>query len=186
MNVITNIRDIASELNDWAQLVNDKNVNDLPKLMIDANRIFVAGSGRSGFMGRAFANRLMHLGLNVYFVGETTTPSIRVNDLLIILSGSGTTASHVNNAEKAKSEGAKLATITIFPENTIGKLADITIKLPGVTDKVSNQNDATTIQPLGSMFEQLTLITCDAVVMTLKELLQQTQEDMGYRHANME
>lgn len=35
-----------------------------------AKRIFVAGEGRSGFMGKAFAMRLMHLGATVYAVGE--------------------------------------------------------------------------------------------------------------------
>ena len=38
------------------------------------------------------AMRLMHLGLTVHVVGETTAPAIRSNDLLLAASGSGTTA----------------------------------------------------------------------------------------------
>lgn len=43
------------------------------ELIVKAKRIFVGGAGRSGFAARGFANRLMHLGYTVYFVGEPTT-----------------------------------------------------------------------------------------------------------------
>ena len=42
-----------------------------------APRIFGCATGRSGFILRGFLMRLMHLGFNVYFVGETITPRIR-------------------------------------------------------------------------------------------------------------
>ena len=38
-------------------------------------KIFIVGMGRSGFVARAFALRLMNLGFNVYFLGETITPA---------------------------------------------------------------------------------------------------------------
>jgi len=34
------------------------------------------GVGRSGLIGRAFAMRLMHLGFEVYVLGETITPAV--------------------------------------------------------------------------------------------------------------
>lgn len=40
-----------------------------------ARHVVVAGEGRSGFMAKAFAMRLMHLGVPVHVVGETTTPA---------------------------------------------------------------------------------------------------------------
>ena len=39
-----------------------------------ARHIFVAGMGRSGYMMRAFAMRLMQMGLLVYMVGDTKHP----------------------------------------------------------------------------------------------------------------
>ena len=42
-----------------------------------AGHVVVAGEGRSGFMARAFAMRLLHLGADVDVVGETTTPALR-------------------------------------------------------------------------------------------------------------
>ena len=48
----------------------------------DARRVFVTGAGRSGLVARAFANRLMHLGMSVHVVGEVTTPAIERGDAL--------------------------------------------------------------------------------------------------------
>ena len=50
--------------------------------------IFIYGVGRSGYIGRCFTMRLMHLGFNAYFIGDSC-PSVNKNDLLILISGSG-------------------------------------------------------------------------------------------------
>ena len=34
------------------------------------------GAGRSGLVAKAFAMRLMHLGLEAFVVGETITPAL--------------------------------------------------------------------------------------------------------------
>ena len=71
-------------------------------LMEAASRVFVAGVGRSGLCMRALGMRLMHLGKTVYVVGETTTPSIAAENLLILGSGSGRTASLLALAGQAR------------------------------------------------------------------------------------
>ncbi len=77
-----------------------------PTALNAAQRVFVAGEGRSGFMAKAFAMRLMHLGLPVHVVGETTTPSVADGDVVVGVSGSGTTAGTVRVAEQAVKVGA--------------------------------------------------------------------------------
>lgn len=54
-----------------------KKVERVIKLMLGAKdkKIFTVGMGRSGFVARAFAWRLMNLGFNVYFLGETIAPA---------------------------------------------------------------------------------------------------------------
>ncbi|GAA6621429.1 hypothetical protein [Scytonema sp. NUACC26] len=64
-------------------------IAQLIQAILNTKRIFVEGEGRSGFAIRMAAMRLMHLGLQDYVVGETTTPSIEKGDLLIACSGSG-------------------------------------------------------------------------------------------------
>ncbi len=84
---------IIGELAAAAQRVDGAQLEDLATACQGASRIFVAGAGRSGFVARGLANRLLHLGLAVSFLGEPTTPPVTAGDLLIVVSGSGRTAS---------------------------------------------------------------------------------------------
>lgn len=187
MSIKSDLKNITEELSRYADELHNEQCIQTVDMLSKAKRIFVAGSGRSGFVARAFANRMMHLGLTMYVVGETTTPSIRKDDVLFIISGSGNTASHVNNANLAKREGAHIITITIFPNHKIGSVADIIIELPGKTDKVEDiTKQAISVQPAGNMFEQLSWLTCDCIAIAMQKELHQTQEQMHYRHANME
>jgi 6-phospho-3-hexuloisomerase len=68
-------------------------------LLADVNRIFVVGEGRSGLTVRMFAMRLMHLG-TACMSGETTTPALRRDDLLIACSGSGTTSGVLTRSQR--------------------------------------------------------------------------------------
>ena len=150
--------------------------------------VFVAGAGRTGFASRAFANRMMHLGKPAFFVGETTTPSVGEGDVLVVGSGSGTTASLVAAVEKAKGIGVEVVTLTMFPDHRIGALADVVVAVPGVTPKRApgEAQSAESIQPMGSLFEQLCWLAYDALVLILMPLLGQTGESMFERHANLE
>jgi len=153
--------------------------------IIKAKRIFVAGAGRSQLMLRGLAMRLMHLGLTSYVMGETVTPAIEKGDLLIIGSGSGETASLVKAAEKAKNLGVDLALITIFPNSSIGRMADIVLRVKAPTSKADSE--FTSMQPGGSCFEQSMLLICDAFVLRIAEKLQlDANDNLKLRHANLE
>lgn len=182
------LKDITQELTNFAAQVSDEGVEALESLILDANHIFVAGAGRSGFMARAFANRLMHLGFDVSFVGEPTTPPIREGDLLIVGSGSGKTASLVNCANKAHEVGAKIGAVTINPDSPVGHLADATVLLPGTTRALEGRDsmENVSIQPVGTMFEQLSFLTYDSIILDLLKKTGQSFDDLLGRHANME
>lgn len=160
----------------------------LPRWLFKQIGFLFGGAGRSGFAGRGFAMRLMHLGLHAYFVGETTTPSIGEGDLLVIGSGSGSTGSLVVDAKKAKAVGAKLATVTIYPTAEIGSLADAIIAIPGETPKneTGAADTAHSVQPMGTLFEQLSWLTYDAIILGLMKLTGETTDTMFPRHANLE
>lgn len=187
MSECQNLRAILEELCADAKQISGDAVDALGEAIVRAKRVFVAGAGRSGFAARAFSNRLMHLGYQVWFVGEPTTPSIQQGDLLIIGSGSGETASLVTMAQKAHKQGAEIATLTIYPNHTIGKLASTVICIPGITAKSDDAaTKAATVQPTGSSFEQLSWLIYDSVVIALKEKTAQTDAQMFSRHANLE
>ncbi len=178
---------VINELVDGAKEVDESQIDKLVEAILAAKRVFVAGAGRSGFVARAFSNRLMHLGFTVYFVGDTTTPSIQSDDLLVISSGSGTTKSLVAMAQTAQSKGTSIATVTIFPDHTIGQMAKTVVQLLGTTNKfIAEGKGKTRVQPMGNIFEQLSFLVYDTVTTKIKEMTGQTEEQMAARHANLE
>jgi len=131
-----------------------------------AQRVFVAGEGRSGFMAKAFAMRLMHLGLPVHVIGETTTPPVAAGDVVVGVSGSGTTAGTVRVAEQAVQVGAMVHAVTTDPDSPLARHADVVLTVPAAT-KYRRGGEAATIQPLSSLFDQATHVVLDVVCLEL-------------------
>ncbi len=185
-----NNRDYASvvlnELHHTLSRIDIQRANEFVELVDQAQEVFCAGAGRSGFQVKGFAMRLMHMGISSYVVGETCTPNIRENGLLVICSGSGETKSLVNHANKAKEVGAKIALITINPESTIARLADVVVEISAPSPKSAKQGDIKSIQPMGSLFEQSEGIFMDISIMMLMEKRNLDSDTMFGRHANME
>jgi len=177
---------ILQELEHTVLSVSDESAADLVQAILRARRIFAAGAGRSGFMIKAFAMRLMHIGFEVHVVGETTTPNLTAEDLFIIASGSGATGSLVNMAQKAKRIGAPLALLTIDRDSPIGNLADILLTIAAPSPKVQRETGFTSIQPMGSLFEQSLLLVFDTIILMLMESQNKTSDVMFTRHANLE
>lgn len=187
MSTAERLHSILQELSHNAGYIHDEGLSRLCDEIMKARHIFLAGAGRSGVMIRAFANRLMHLGFSVSMVGDMTSPHSQPGDLLIIGSGSGETESLRALAEKAKKNSVLLAIFTMDVESTIARAADCVVMLPGTSPKLKNKGmDITSIQPMGAAFEQILLLTEDALVMELMERTGQTSDEMFARHADLE
>jgi 6-phospho-3-hexuloisomerase len=146
-----------------------------------AERIFVLGEGRSGLVMRMLAVRLMHLGKPTYVVGETTTPAIEPDDLLIACSGTGETAVTCLLAEKAVAAGATLAVFTADLESRLAHLANMALTVP--TQHKLGSTGVETVQYGASLFEQCVLVLCEAIVLSLTP---DRTDDLVARHANLE
>ncbi|RYE42012.1 MAG: 6-phospho-3-hexuloisomerase [Sphingobacteriales bacterium] len=167
-----------------AKKIDTENLITLVNTIQHSERIFLIAAGRSGFALRSAAMRLMHLGLTVYFVGDTTTPAIKKDDLLIVASGSGTTASMVRAAEKAVLVGAKVVAITTVPKSELAKLAFHTVNIPaaGKQDFEGGKSK----QYAGSLFEQFLFLLMDVVFQSLWKMDGTPAEVLWERHANLE
>ncbi|ALC83982.1 MULTISPECIES: 6-phospho-3-hexuloisomerase [Bacillus] len=179
------VNEIIEELNRSADLISSEEAEKLVDYILESKKVFVAGAGRSGFMAKSFAMRMMHMGLDAYVVGETVTPNLEKKDILIIGSGSGETKSLVSMAEKAKKLEATVALVTIFPDSTIGRMAEVSIKL-AAQSKTETGSEYKTIQPMGSLFEQTLLLFFDAVILKVMEKKGMNSKTMFSRHANLE
>jgi len=174
---------ITAEISRTVDRIDEAAGGRLVEMLADTSRVFLAGAGRSGCAVRAFAIRLAHLGLDAHVVGETATPPLAAGDLLLVGSGSGATPTLVAIAGNAH---RLIALVTIARESPIGKLADLVLTLPAPTPKLDGPDESTSIQPMGSLFEQSLLITLDAVVLELMDRLAADRDAMFGRHANLE
>jgi 6-phospho-3-hexuloisomerase len=171
--------------NSWLlKQIDFNDVNILVNYIQQADHIFIIAAGRSGFSMRSAAMRLMHLGLKVYFVGDTTTPAIRKGDLLIAASGSGTTGSIVKAAEKAIDAGADIVALSIQEHSSLAKLASHLVHIPAA-DKQDHESSRSR-QYAGSLFEQFLLLLTDAVFQSLWKSAGTPAEELWKRHANLE
>ncbi len=185
----------------------ERMVNEIIYTKAKGGRIFVAGTGRTGLMAKAFAMRLYHLGFDVVILGETIVPSATKRDCVITISGSGKTDFTVDTASIAKRIGTRVIAITSNPESPLAKLADILVIVKGRTkdmeaDKSAVLNGAkietikwdarqltgihAPLSPLGSMFELTLMMFLEGVIATLIEKLNLTEEEIKARHANIE
>lgn len=154
---------------------------ELVKLVKGAGATFIGGAGRSLLVSRFFAMRLVHSGHKVFMVGEVVTPAIKKGDLLILVSGSGGTATLLPFVKKAKDVGAKLAVVSMKKSSAMADVADLTVQI--------GQDDSfplTKGMPMGSQFELSTLVFLEGAIAEIIHDEDLTEESMRALHANLE
>jgi len=178
--------------------MDEAQVERMIQMIMDAKdkKIFVVGMGRSGFVGRAFALRLMNLGFNVYFLGETITPAAEKDDLVIAVSGTGMTKLVVSATSAAKEIGAQVVAITSYADSQLGQLADTLVLIRGRTkmgwpreeDYLSRQilGEREPLSPLGSIFENNCMVFLDGLIVELMYRMKKNENDLKLRHATIE
>jgi len=181
------IEQILAEVADCARQVSAESLIQVEGLLDAASRVFVAGAGRSGLCMRALGMRLMHLGKTVYVVGETTTPSIASENLLILGSGSGQTASLLAMAAQARGKNAKILLFTTDANSPLSEQADLCVVIPAPSFRATDEaHNSISVQPLGTLFEQSMLIVCDSLILRLMQRNAISSTQMFERHANLE
>ena len=193
--MISAIEAILDNIRDAEEYLNEEDIANFIEIITTADNIFVTGAGRSGLAAKAFAMRLMHLGLSSYVVGETISPAINAGDCILAISGSGETNTIVTAAKISKKRGAKVLALTSYPESSLGQLADGLIRVKGRTKvEVDDENylkrqikgNYTSLTPLGTAFELTSLVFLDGLVSELMETMGKTEEDLKNRHTVLE
>jgi 6-phospho-3-hexuloisomerase len=181
------IEQVLSEMTACVRQVSADSMMEAGELIESAPRIFVAGAGRSGLCMKAFGMRLMHTGKTVHVVGETTTPSIAEADLLVVGSGSGRTSSLLAMAGQAQRRKAKILLFTTDAASPLAELADHRVVIPAPSYMAyDGGHTLTSVQPLGTLFEQAMFILCDSLVLGLMQRTGVSAVQMFERHANLE
>jgi 6-phospho-3-hexuloisomerase len=146
--------------------------------ILNSPKIFIYGVGRSGTMCKAFAIRLVQLGLKVFFIGETITPIVEKDDLVIIASNTGETMSAIQTANIVRRLGAQVIAITADKHSKLAHAASSVIHLKVGKDPLDRE-----FSPLGTVFELTAMIFLDGMIPEIMRRLGQTEADMRARHA---
>lgn len=182
--IALNLSLVRDEISETAAKIDHEQLAGLTAHIGPADRIFVAGAGRSGLVLRMAAMRLMHLGLTVHVAGDTTTPAISAGDLLLVASGSGTTSGVVKAAETATTAGARIAAFTTNPGSPLAGLADALVVIPAA--QKTDHGSSVSRQYSGSLFEQVLFLAMESVFQTLWDNTDEPAEQLWLRHANLE
>ena len=154
----------------------DKYVSVLEK-SLNANKVIVGiGAGRMGYSLRAHIMRLSHIGYNAYFIGDTTTPRIDSNSLIIINSSSGETPTNILYAQQASTAGAFIITITSNKESTIAKLSDLVVETPALESH----------QLMKTIYEQYSYILFDYITESVVTNLKLNRNIITHNHSILE
>lgn len=171
---------ILFEVRDALSGIDEAKTDSFIEAILKARRIFLVGQGRSGLIARCFAIRLMHLGLCVYVAGETITPAIEEDDLLIACSASGEKHFVLELSSLARKKKAVICALTSRKNSPLFRLARLTVEIPTSSGKLRSS------QPLGSLFEQSLLFYLDGVIFSLKKRMDVSEVEMRKRHTNLE
>src|SRR5439155_581095 len=126
------------------------------------------------------AMRMVQLGIDCYFIGETITPVVGDGDAVLIVSNTGSTMSAIQVANIARRVGAKVIAVTGHRTSKLGHASNVVLLIHSDGDGTE-----TRLAPLGTLFEDATVLLLDGVVAQVMERLGQTEADMRGRHAIM-
>jgi 6-phospho-3-hexuloisomerase len=169
---------ILSEVQEALATVDPTTMEAVIDAIITAKKVFVYGVGRSGLVGKAFSVRLVQMGLDVHFIGDTTTPIVEKGDLVMIISNTGETMSAVQTANIVGRIGCIVVTITSSQSSKLGRASNIVVEIPP-----RRTDDKSRLAPLGTLFEAASFIFLDSLVPALMQKLGQTESSMRRRHA---
>ncbi|AOH56637.1 hypothetical protein ABE28_019900 [Peribacillus muralis] len=123
--------------------------------------------------------------MGVYVVGETITPSIAKGDLIIAISGSGSTKSVISAAAKGREIGCTVFAITTNDQSELARVSHEVLVIPAAT-KNRLSHETKSVQPLSSLFDQCVHVLCDAVCLDYSRNESISHELAYAKHSNME
>lgn len=151
-----------------------------------AGRIACVGVGREGLMMKALAMRLYHLGIDAHVVGDMTTPPLGSGDVLMVSAGPGSFSTVAALVGVAQGAGARVICVTAEPGGPVPRAADQVLHIPAQTMAADQGAAATSILPMGSLYEALMFLVFELLVLQLRDRLGISPEAMRANHTNLE
>jgi 6-phospho-3-hexuloisomerase len=187
---MSNLEEYSNKINEEVTAVlsrvDPEQMQTFLNLIQQARKIALYAGGREGLIIRALAMRLFHLGYDVSVVGDMTAPFLTNGDLLILSVGPGYVSTVDALRSVAQRDRATVLCLTAQPEGATALAADEIVYLPAQTMADDTGGKATSVLPMGSLYELVLFVFSEIVVL---ELLKRTGRTFGQardRHTNLE
>ena len=165
----------------------DQTASDkLVEMILQADKIFITGQGRSGLVAQCLATRLAQMGFDVHIPGQATCQKIEPSDLLIAFSCRGTTKTTVGFARTSRKVGANIAAVTAFGKSTLAELADQVVLIPSDDQDIRSQCRYIVGPNNNTLFEQAALLYADTLICILLEQKGTSKNIINQHHTNLE
>lgn len=178
--VIENQKDAINEFREIILKASNKRTSKDRK-----TTIFLAGAGRSGFVAKSFAMRLMHLGFYVYVFGESIAPRVCDGDIIIIISKSGKSNSITQIVEDSKMNNVKFLSVCGSEKCDLAQISESKIiidSLPQKTIPIIDEEEPLELILMGTAFETCALVLLDTLVVELMQNLGLREKDLADYH----
>ena len=178
--VIKNQKDTINEFREIILTASNKRTSKDRK-----TTIFLVGAGRSGFVAKSFAMRLMHLGFYVSVFGESITPPVCDGDIIIIISKSGKSNSITQIVEDSKMDNVKFLSVCGSEKCDLAQISESKIiidSLPQATIPIPDEEEQLELILMGTAFETCALVLLDALVVELMQNLGLREKDLADYH----
>lgn len=176
----------AAEIRDAVAGVDPAAMAGLVEDLAAARRVVCYGVGREGLMMRALAMRLYHLGLDAHVAGDMSCPPVGPGDLLLVSAGPGGFSTVNGLIGVARAAGARVACVTAQPQGTAPQAADRVLVIPAQTMANDRGAAASSVLPMGSLYEGAQYLAFELTVLALRDRLQVAPDAMRARHTNLE
>jgi 6-phospho-3-hexuloisomerase len=179
------IRPLLAEIDDVVEAMPGDALEKLVAAVIAARRVALYGQGRTGLIMQGLTMRLYHLGREAYFVGAMNAPPLGTGDLFLVNAALGDLPTGLALIASARQAGAQVAAITAVPDSPAGRGADLVLHIPAQTMADDSGAAARSRMPMGSQYEAVLFVLCEALVLRLAERLGVSFAAMRERHANL-
>lgn len=124
--------DFFEELQRTTQLLPEKRITEILKVIKDSYKIALFSSGLSRYVAEELEERFRLIGRKVHSFSERETKlhcakRLTCEDCVLVFSISGEESSSIDAVTIAKNNGAKIISVTGFSNNTISQLAQYPI-----------------------------------------------------------
>lgn len=132
--IISNIDSVCNDVLDFNDL---KMLEEVIKVLVDAENIYLFGVGSSGLVAQDMRQKLIKLGKRASYISDSNFGVLNAalctsKDTAFAISFSGRTKEVNLAAKKAKDQGATLVSITSNTRNKLRTISDYNIIIPSV------------------------------------------------------